>query len=101
MDLGRWGGGAIHFWDFFFYKHISELIVKVQLCQTVFVLPHLSDYSIHPEGYKSGKSGYSRWALSHSIAIAVPCLSRNTASILMIWTDTRGTIPGLDLNLSK
>lgn len=29
------------------------------------------------------------------------CLSRNTASILMSWTDARGAIPGPDLNLSK
>lgn len=91
-------GGTVHFWDFL-DKHISELIVKVQLCQTVFALPHLSDYLVHPEGYKYGKS--SCCALSHSIAIGVPGLSRNTASILMSWTDTRGAIPGPDLNLSK
>lgn len=86
---------------FFFDKHISELIVKVQLCQTVFSLPQLSDYSVHPEGYRSGKSWDSRCALSHSTAVGVHCLSRNTSSILMSWTDTRGTVPSPDLNLSK
>lgn len=92
--------GVLFTFGIFFSKHISELIVKVQLCQTVFALPHLSDYLLHPEGYKYGKSWCSRSALAHSIAIGVPCLSRNTASILS-WTDTRGTIPGPDLNLSK
>lgn len=96
----RWN--TVHFWDFFFFdKHISELIVKVQLCQTVFSLPQLSDYSVHPEGYRSGKSWDSRCALSHSTAVGVYCLSRNTSSILMSWTDTRGTVPSPDLNLSK
>lgn len=51
MKVDLEGGGTVHFWDFF-DKHISELIVKVQLCQTVFALPHLSDYLVHPEGYK-------------------------------------------------
>lgn len=56
---------------FFFDKHILELIVKVQLCQTIFSVPWLSDYSGHPEGYKSGKSWDSRCALSHSTAVGV------------------------------
>lgn len=65
-------GGVLFTFGISFAKHISELIVKVQPCLTVFALPPLSDYLVHPEGYKYGNSWCSGCALAHSIAVGVP-----------------------------
>lgn len=92
---GRGGWRAMLLFTFvFFDKHISEL---VKVCQKVVSLPQLSGYSVYPEGTNPGTLAL----LYLTAAIGVQCLSRNTSSILMSWTDTRGMIPSPDLNFAK